>query len=94
MDIVGVELEEFKKIPGDFAWIALAAGIVAYDVFAIKTKKAETMSSAIWRSLAHPIKSPLAALIWLSLTWHLFGNKQARKSYKTYRVILKIKPTK
>jgi hypothetical protein len=78
-----------KKIPGDYAWIALAAGIITYDAVAIKSQKLETMSSAIWRSLSHPIKSPVAALIWASLTWHLFGNKKARKAYKSYRPIFK-----
>lgn len=71
---------EEGKIPGELAWALMAFGIFTYDMIAIKTKKAETMSSALWRSLNHPVKSPLAILAWGILTHHLFVNKNARKS--------------
>jgi hypothetical protein len=83
------EIASIKIFPGDAAWIALAAGIITYDAIAIFTRKAETMSSAIWRSLAHPVKSPIAAGIWIGVTWHLFANKQAREAYGTYGPHLK-----
>jgi hypothetical protein len=85
------QIKEPKKIPGDYAWIALAAAIIGYDAFAMTTKKAETMSSAIWRSLAHPVKSPIAASIWGGLTWHLFANERARNAYRDYMPNLKLK---
>ena len=85
-------MEEVKKIPGDVAWIALALGIVGYDTIAVLSGKAETLSSAIWRSLSHPYKFPVAASIWFGLTWHLFGNPHARNSYRVH--IVKIPKTK
>lgn len=73
-----------NKVKGDYAWGVMALGILAYDLIAIKTKRAETMSSAMWRSLEHPIKSPAVVLIWLKLTHHLFFNKNARRALKTH----------
>lgn len=73
-----------KKVPGDFAWIVLVSGIVMYDVAAVFSGKAETLSSALWRSLSHPVKSPLTAMLWVGVTWHLFANKEARASYRCY----------
>ena len=69
---------------GDYAWVIMALGILAYDMFAMKSKKVETMSSAMWRSLSHPIKAPLAGVCWAILTHHLFANKRARASYSIY----------
>ena len=79
-----MNLRSDPKIQGEYAWMTMAAGIITYDVIAVMTKRAETMSSAIWRSLAHPIKSPVAVGVWLGLTWHLFGNPKARESYRTH----------
>jgi hypothetical protein len=71
-----------KKVRGEYAWGVMALGIFAYDMTAIKTKKAETMSSALWRSLQHPIKFPFASLAWGVLTYHLFTSAPARDSLK------------
>ena len=76
-----------KKIKGDYAWGVMALMILTYDLVAIRTKRIETMSAAMWRSLEHPIKSPLVLLIWLKLTHHLFGNKTARRAI---RILLKV----
>jgi hypothetical protein len=72
-----------EKLPGEIAWGVMSLGILAYDLTAIKTKKAETMSSALWRSLKHPIKLPTTTLIWLILTYHLFASANARSSIKS-----------
>lgn len=74
-----------KKIRGEYAWGLMALSILAYDLTAIKTKKAETMSSALWRSLEHPIKFPLTSLAWAITTYHLFSSQPARKSLKTLK---------
>lgn len=70
------------KLNGFWAWLIMALSILAYDIFAIKTKKAETMSTALWRMLQNPTHSPALMMVWLSITYHLFINKQARSSYK------------
>jgi hypothetical protein len=79
-----ITVEPKPPKPGDYAWYAMSAGIFLYDMFAIKTKKCETMSSAIWRSLNHPIKAPTTVLIWLAITHHLFGTKKARTAYSVH----------
>ena len=71
-----------EKISGEYAWLIMALGITAYDLFAIKTKKIETMSTALWRSLHHPFKLPVAAIAWAILSYHLFASKNARDSIK------------
>jgi hypothetical protein len=70
------------KIPGEYAWGIMTLGILLYDLTAMKTQKAETMSSALWRSLQHPIKLPTTSLVWLIITHHLFVSANARKSIK------------
>jgi hypothetical protein len=74
-------LVEKEPLIGDWAWLGLIIGIFSYDMFALKSKKCETMSAAIIRSLAHPIKGPTAVLAWVTVTHHLFGNKRARRCY-------------
>ena len=71
-----------EKISGEYGWVVLAVSITAYDLFAIKTKKFETLSTALWKSLPHPIKFPIAPLAWGILTYHLFISKNARDSIK------------
>ncbi len=77
-------LETLTKVSGEFAWLAMAAFIFTYDMVAIKTKRYETMSSALWRSLSHSFKAPFACGVWLVITHHLFANKNARQSYSKY----------
>lgn len=71
-----------EKIKGDYAWIVMTAGILTYDFIALKSQKIETMSHAMWRSLSHPVKSPIAIAAWGILTHHLFINHKARNSIK------------
>lgn len=88
---IEVSLKEVAKLKGDFAWIALALGILAYDIAAIRTAKVETMSSALWRSLNEPKKAAVAVAIWGVLTHHLFVNKNARKSYVVHVEKIKLR---
>lgn len=74
--------KEEDKVRGDIAWAVMALSITLYDVYAIKSKKAETMSGALWRSLKHPFKFPIATIIWGVLTYHLFAGRNARTSIK------------
>jgi hypothetical protein len=74
-----------EKIKGEYAWAVMALGILTYDLIAIKTKKMETMSHAVWKSLSHPVKFPIAATAWGVLTHHLFVNHKARNSIRQLR---------
>lgn len=78
-------MDENKLVPGDIAWLVLTGAIIGYDLAAISTKRVETLSSAIWRSLSHPRKLPILLSIWTALTWHLFANPRARQSYKNLK---------
>lgn len=78
-------MDEAEHIPrpAELAWVGLAAVIIAYDLIALNTNKVETLSSAVWRSLAKPGKWPIYMGTWFGLTYHLFFNPCARQSYKT-----------
>lgn len=76
-----IELEKDNRISGSYGWIALFLGVVAYDIYAIKTKKIETLTRAFWRSTESPIKSILPVSAWIILTFHLLGEKKIRKKY-------------
>lgn len=76
------------KKHSDLAWYAMALGILSFDLIAIKTNKFETMSTALWRSLSHPVRSPVIWISWGVLTHHLFASKNARNSMK---ILLKSK---
>jgi hypothetical protein len=74
-----VELNKDERISGAYAWLALFAGVVAYDIFAIKTKKAETLTRAFWRSTERPVKNIIPIGLWLTLSFHLLAEKTVRK---------------
>jgi len=80
-----------EKISGEYAWGVLMLGVFAYDIYSIKTGKLETMSSAVYRALRHPLKFPLLSLIWGIITFHLFANIDARESLKEQPLKLKLK---
>lgn len=71
-------------LPGSYAWYTMSIGILAYDLYAMKYKKAETMSSAIWRSLSDAKKASALVAGWMVLTHHLFANKRARNHYQVH----------
>jgi len=74
-----VVLEKDDRVSGAYAWILLFAAIVAYDTFAIKTKKVETLTRAFWRSTEQPVKNIIPIGLWLTLSFHLLGEKTIRK---------------
>jgi len=79
-------MNKTKRITtGEYAWITMAFAIATYDIIAIKTKKAETMSTALWQALQDPFKLPLTVLSWSVLIHHLFLSKNARDSVKELR---------
>ena len=58
-----------KAGPG---WFLLAGYVAAYDMWAIKTHR-ETLSSAFYRAVKHPIHRWPTTLVWTGLTAHLFN---------------------
>ena len=52
-------LERENKKSGTVAWGGLALGIIAYDIYAIKSKKIETLTRAFWRLTEKPLSGSI-----------------------------------
>lgn len=74
-----ISLEKDDRVSGAYAWLALAAAVVAYDSYAIATKKAETLTRYFWRSTEEPKKSIVPLACWSILTAHLLLEKNIRR---------------
>ncbi len=74
-------LEKENKKSGTVAWGGLALGIIAYDIYAIKSKKIETLTRSFWRLTEKPLTGSLYIGVWLGLTFHLLIEKLIRKSF-------------
>ena len=47
-------LDKDERVSGLYAWLALLAAVAAYDAYAIKTKKAETLTRFFWSFPRYP----------------------------------------
>lgn len=56
--------------PGLWGWMATAATVVAYDLWAAKSKR-PTMSRTLGHYLHKPILGPVFAGAWSALAYHL-----------------------
>lgn len=74
-------LDKHDKKSGLIAWGGLAFGIIAYDVYAIKSKKIETLTRSFWRLTEKPLTGSIFTGVWLGLTFHLLIEKLLRKSF-------------
>ena len=72
-------LDKQDRKSGSIAWGTLALGIVAYDIYAIKSKKIETLTRSFWRLTEKPLTGSILIGAWLSLTFHLLIEKLIRK---------------
>lgn len=57
--------------PGDKAWVGLAAYVVAYDLYAVATKR-DTMSMSFYNAIKCPKRRWPTILVWSYITCHLF----------------------
>lgn len=69
------------RLSGSIAWVALAVGILAYDIYAIRTKRIETLTRAFWRLSEKQLTSVFLNGAWLGLTFHLLIEKSLRKLF-------------
>lgn len=53
------------------AWITLTAGVVAYDLWALRTGR-ESLSAGFYRAITHPKARWPVIVAWAYLTVHLF----------------------
>lgn len=74
-----IVLEKDDRVSGSFAWAAIFAAVVAYDAYAIKTKKVETLTRAFWRNTEKPLNRIVPIVAWVGLTTHLLLEKDIRK---------------
>lgn len=74
-------LDNTDKKSGSIAWGGLALGIIAYDIYAIKSKKIETLTRSFWRLTEKPLTASILIGVWLGLTFHLLIEKLIRKNF-------------
>jgi hypothetical protein len=78
-----INLEKDSRASGLIGWALLFAFVVAFDAYAMKTKKIETLTRSFWRlSEGKMSKAPVLGA-WLIVTFHLMLEKEVRrKIYK------------
>jgi hypothetical protein len=74
-----INVQRDERISGTYAWMGLLASVIIYDYYAIKTKKAETLTRAFWRLTEEKGKSVAPIAIWSTITLHLLLEKNIRK---------------
>ena len=74
-------LDKQDRKSGTIAWGGLALGIIVYDIYAIKSKKIETLTRSFWRLTEKPLSGSIFTGVWLGLTFHLLIEKLIRKSF-------------
>lgn len=57
---------------GSKAWLALLGGVLAYDLYAIRSGK-QTLSAAFYEATRHPRRRWIVVACWSILSLHLFG---------------------
>lgn len=72
-------LEKDERTSGTYAWGLLFGLVLAYDVYAIKTKKVETLTRAFWRHTDKPLRKVIPIAAWTGLTAHLLLEKNIRR---------------
>jgi hypothetical protein len=74
-----LNLEKDERLSGLGGWLFLLGVVVAYDCYAIKTQKAETLTRSFWRLTEKPMQGVLPLAAWFVITGHLVLEKNIRK---------------
>lgn len=77
------KLSTYRHKSGLYGWVGLVSGIVAYDVYAIKTRKIGTLTSAAHDLEGFTFGAGLA--IWSGVTYHLFIEPRVNRWRKERR---------
>lgn len=68
------------RATGLFGWLFILLFVIAYDFYAIRTSKIETLTRFFWRSTETKlIKSILIIGVWIILSFHLLIEKPLRQ---------------
>lgn len=81
------------KIKGDYGWFLVGVSVVAYEAWAIATAN-ETLSSAFWRALKHPIARWPVVLMATGLYKHLLFPNVLPKLDPLYYVVKTLEQSK
>jgi hypothetical protein len=74
-----IDLQKDERTSGLIGWVLVAGLVIAYDAYAMKTKKAETLTRSFWRlSEGKMSKAPVFGA-WAILTSHLLLEKKVRR---------------
>lgn len=63
--------KEEGKPSGAFGWLLIFAVATTYDIYALKTRKVETLSNAYWRWSRHPVGGLVTAGAFAAIAFHL-----------------------
>lgn len=74
--------ESDRKPSGLYGWALIFLFATAYDVYAIKTDKIETLSRAFWKCSKHPVGGLVTSAIWSAISYHLVIDNQIRHILK------------
>lgn len=77
-----IHLDKDHRISGIFAWVSIFLFVLAYDIYAIKTRKAETLTRFFWRSTENKSTSTLTHGVWILLSFHLLIEKPLRRFFQ------------
>lgn len=74
-----INLDKQNKKTGLIGWFILAAYIILFDIYAIKTKNVETLTRSFWRLSEGKLTKFPVFIAWGVITAHLMLEKQVRK---------------
>jgi hypothetical protein len=69
------------RVSGAVGWLILLLYVVAYDAYAIRTRKIETLTRSFWRSTEKIIPGTIFIGVWIALSAHLLIEKPVRKRF-------------
>jgi hypothetical protein len=75
-----VDIDKGSRKTGAVGWVILALYIVVFDVYAIRTKKFETLTRAYWRGSSSVKGSFFVHGLWALATFHLVAEHRVRRA--------------
>lgn len=79
---------EKDSASGVFAWASMLLAILAYEIYAIRSKKIETLTKFFWRITEKSILGSVFTGVWLGLTFHLLIEKSLRKQFNNQKGLI------
>jgi hypothetical protein len=80
-----IELSREGRKTGLIGWAGLVAFVVLYDLFAIRSRKIETLTRSFWRLSSRRSGLIFTHIAWLLTTLHLVVEFRARRAYHARR---------